>query len=448
MTAPNFLPPDLAAMFAELVEGTITDERFVELNARLEADSEARRLYIRYADLHHALNRRGSEAFPPAFAPRPVSRRRWRAVAAMTAGLAAAVLVVVLMWPATRPPTNAPADPLSPPYAILVAAQDAVWADPNVELALSTGQLPGVELRLDAGVAQFLLADGATIVARGPAAVRFPARSRVAVDAGRVFCRCPSPASRVVVETPAGEVVDLGTEFAIETRPDRTARVAVVSGEVRVGSASGPILRKGEAAEVRGDGQLVVQPLTADELTELLRAVPPAGDPAPIGKNRLRDPGFDGALSADTWSGTENHLSVDLAGRTGGGVRVSARGFAVFPLCRQKVATGDIGGKLIVASAWAATPVDDPLRPGQFAGLKIVFVDARSREFGFAKRHLLTDSPIPGRFEPVKLAAIAPPGTVAVSVQLILYAGRHHAGAVVFDDAALAIADLPPNPQP
>jgi ferric-dicitrate binding protein FerR (iron transport regulator) len=439
------LPHDLAALFSEVVEGTITDERFAELDARLAADPEARRLYAYYLELHDALGRRWAEAPAPTAVPRATPRTRRRALLAV-AGLAAAVAVAVLLRPPTDPPTDPSAEPQAVPHATLVAAHGAVWADPNVDLALSAGQLPAVGLKLDAGTAEFLLADGATVIARGPAAVRFPARGRVAVDLGRVFCRCPTPASRVVVETPAGEVIDLGTEFAIESRADRTARVAVVSGEVRVGSASGPSLRKGQSAEVRADGQLVVRALTAAELAELGGAVPSAEDPGQAGVNRLRDPGFDRGLTADTWGGTEGHLSPDPGGRAGPGLRVSARGFATFPLCRQWVRPSDLSGKLLVASVWAATPADDPISPGQFAGLKVVFLDARDREFGFVKQHLLTGRPVPGRFEQARLAAVAPPGTAAVSVQLILYAARRHTGTVVFDDAALSVADVPPAP--
>lgn len=447
MAAADPLPSDLARLFSELVEGTITDEGFAELDARLAADPEARRLYARYVELHDTLGRRWADAPAGASSASRVARRsRMRVIAGGLAALAAAVLVAVFLRPPAGPPPDVATEPPAAPHATLVAARDAVWADPNVDQALSAGQLPEVGLRLESGTAEFLLADGATVVARGPAAVRFPARGRVAVDLGRVFCRCPTSASRVVVETPAGEVIDLGTEFAVEARPDRTARVAVVSGEVRVGSASGPSLRKGQSAEVRGDGQLVIRPLTAAELAELGAAAPAVGGQAPAGDNLLRDSGFDRGLAPDAWGGTEGHLSADPHGRTGPGVRVSAHGFATFPLCRQWVQTGDLGSRLVVASVWAATPADDPLTPGQFAGLKVVFLDARGREFGFAKQHLLTGRPAPGRFEQARLAAVAPPGTAAVSVQLILYAARRDAGAVVFDDAALAVADVPPAP--
>ncbi|VTT96475.1 FecR protein OS=Planctomyces brasiliensis (strain ATCC 49424 / DSM 5305 / JCM 21570 / NBRC 103401 / IFAM 1448) GN=Plabr_2988 PE=4 SV=1: FecR [Gemmataceae bacterium] len=446
MAAADPLPSDLARLFSELVEGTLTDEGFAELDARLAADPEARRLYARYVELHDALGRRWANA-PPATSPalRVASRSPARVIATGLAGVAAAVVVAVLLPPAGPPPDVA-TEPPAAPHATLVAARDAVWADPNVDQALSAGQLPGVGLRLESGTAEFLLADGATVVARGPAVVRFPARGRVAVDLGRVFCRCPTPASRVVVETPAGEVIDLGTEFAVESRPDRTARVAVVSGEVRVGSASGPSLRKGQSAEVRADGLLVVRAITAAELAELCGAAPSAEAPGHAGDNLLLDPGFDRGLATETWGGTEGHLSPDPGGRTGPGLRVSARGFASFPLCRQRVRTGDLGGKLLVASVWAATPADDPISPGQFAGLKVVFLDGNDREFGFVKQHLLTGRPVPGRFEQVRLAAIAPPRTAAVSVQLILYAARRDAGAVVFDAAALSVADVPPAP--
>ncbi len=436
------LPPDLAGLFSELVEGTIADERFADLNARLEADPEARRLYAEYVELHDALGRRWSEAPPPVPS---TSRRGGRRMLAAVAGLAGVVVLAVFLRPRPGPAPDLAASG-GAPFATLVAAQGAVWADPNVDLALAAGQLPAVGLRLDAGTAEFLLANGATVVARGPAALRFPAGGRVAVDLGRVFCRCPTPSSRVIVETPAGEVIDLGTEFAVESRPDRTARVSVVSGEVKVGSAAGPSLRQGQSAEVRADGILVVRTLTAAELAELGAATVTADQPLPAGENRLGDPGFDRGLTPDAWNGTEGHLSSDPRGRDGRGVRVSAGGFASFPLCRQRVRAGDLGGKLIVASVWAATPADDPLSPGQFAGLKVAFLDAHGREFGFVKQHLLTSRPVPDRFEQARLAAVAPAGTASVSVQLILYAARRPTGSVVFDDASLRFVDPTPAP--
>ena len=436
------LPPDLSGLLSELVEGTIADERFADLNARLEADPEARRRYAEYVELHAALGRRWSEAPSPI---RSAPRRGRRIAIAAATGLAAVVVLAVSLRPRFGPAPDAAASAGGPP-ATLVAAQGAVWADPNVDLALAAGQLPAVGLRLDAGTAEFLLANGATVVARGPAAIRFPAGGRVAVDLGRVFCRCPTPASRVIVETPAGEVIDLGTEFAVEARPDRTARVSVVSGEVRVGSSSGPSLRQGQSAEVRADGILIVRALTPAELADLGAATVTADQPSPAGENRLRDPGFDRGLTPDTWNGTEGHLSTDPRGRDGRGLRVSSGGFASFPLCRQRVRAGDLGGKLIVASVWAATPADDPLSPGQFAGLKVAFLDAHDREFGFVKQHLLAGRPVPDRFEQARLAAVAPAGTAAVSVQLILYADRRPAGSVVFDDVDLRVVNVQPGP--
>ncbi len=424
----------ILGLLGRYTDGAATAAEVAELNAAMRADAGLRRAYLEYMTVDAALAA-ASTSWPHAH--RPFRRVAVGAVAA--AAVAAAALAAVL-WRRDPPPAATPA-----PFATLVAAHDAVWGDPNVELALNGGHLPEGSIRLESGTAEFLTADGATVALHAPASARFPAPKRVFVEEGRVFCRCPSPESRIVVETPVTEVTDLGTEFAVEARADRTARVAVLSGEVRVGTARQQLLRKGEAADVRGDGLVVVRPLGPGETAELHRIAPWAGGEAPAGPNRLRDPGFDLGGGAAPWGGTATNIVADPRGRSGGAVRVFAHGYAEWPQCRQKVATGDIAGKLVVATVWAATPADDVLRPGQFAMLKVAFVNGHGREFGFVKRHLLNADATPGRFESARLAAFAPPGTTSVQCQLILHAHTHGAGSVLFDDAGLVIAD-PPAP--
>ena len=54
---------------------------------------------------------------------------------------------------------------------------------------------------------------------------------------GKLTARVPHTAAGFTVSTPAGKVVDLGTEFGVEVRPDRTMDVQVFVGAVKVSSA-------------------------------------------------------------------------------------------------------------------------------------------------------------------------------------------------------------------
>lgn len=430
-------PDDILEMLGRYADGVASTDDIRTLAAALRNDPALRRMYLRYMNIDATLPQAPSAGALATLRP-SASRRRWLQAGAC---IAAAVLLALgwLVWNRRSPEAM-------PAVATLVAAHDSVWNDPNVEFALQSGVLPDAPLQLEAGMAEFLFLDGASVVFRGPATFRFTDRKRVRVEQGQVLCRCPTAASRITVVTPVTEIIDLGTEFAVEAFGDRNTRVAVLSGEVQVGARNSRHLRKGEAAEIRADGLLVVRPLDRDEIRDLLLLAPRTGEAVERGDNRLQDPSFEGGFGPQTWNGTATNISVVPSGRSGNGVRISAGGYAQWPQCRQKVATGDIAGKLVVASVWAATPAADHLQSGQFAMVKIAFVNEQGREFGFAKRHVLSAQSPAGRFEEAHLATVAPPGTKSLQFQVILNAHTHRAGSVIFDDAFLVIADAPPVP--
>lgn len=426
--------------------GLLDEDEAATLQGSLKSDPELRRLYLHYMNLDVALEAQASSAnatrsllmAPPAPARKHAfTRLSWRPLATA----AAVVLAFVFLLRDGGKNSGTKAALLPRAFAMLVAANDALWADPNVELALRAGELPPGLLRLESGTAEFLCADGATVVMRGPATVRFPARKRVAVESGKVFCRCPSPESRLTIETIATEIVDLGTEFAVEARADRSTLVAVLSGEVQVGKSQPQLLRKGQSGVVRGDGILAIQPLAQEDFSELLLASPSVDEAVRNGRNLLGDPGFEAGLSDQTWSGTEPNLATAPEnGRSGGAVRITSDGHAQWPQCRQKLTTGDIAGRLVVATVWAA-PDGEALRPRQSAMLKIVFVNEQGRDFAFAMRRFLDTKSAPNRFGQAQVAAFAPAGTRQVQMQLMFQTHLSESGSILFDDAALIITD-------
>lgn len=426
----------LLEIMGRYAEGATTAEETRELEGALRADADLRREALRYLNLDAALSGAVGTLRAVKREERPAVSRLRRVWFGAVALAAAALLVLFLglqkMWWHPR---------VAEPFVTLVAANDAIWADPNAELALRAGELPPGPLRLESGTAEFLFADGATMLLRGATAVRFLERKRVFVEHGRIFCRCPSPESRLSVETPATRIVDLGTEFAVEARADRSTLVAVLSGEVQVGKGQPQRLHKGQAAVVRGDGILAIQPLGQEDFSELLLASPSVNEAIRNGRNVLRDPGFEAGLSEETWSGTEPNLAVvPTGGRSGAAVRITSDGRAPWPQCRQKIATGDIAGRLVVGTVWAA-PGDEALRPRQSAMLKIVFVNEKGRDFAFAMRRFLDPKSVPHRFEQAQVAVFAPPGTRQVQMQLMFQTSLRDSGSVLFDDASLIFAD-------
>jgi hypothetical protein len=163
----------LDALFEGYLNGTLAEARLGELEARLLADGEARRAFVRYVRLHtdlvfelrarqasdRVLDRIGRDL--PALAPTRAVRRT-RRLGLLLAAAAALLLAVGVGWRLAGPRTDASADEA---VAWLANAQNCTWAggEPPGELR------PGRALRIDRGLAEVRFRCGARIVIQGPA---------------------------------------------------------------------------------------------------------------------------------------------------------------------------------------------------------------------------------------------------------------------------------------
>jgi hypothetical protein len=422
------------------LDGTADEVQTRTLESALRSDRELRREFLSYIHLDAALQ---SGQSAPRTAPVPPARTPSAALRVWLGCAAALVLSLGgAMWHYTK--SRMPSKESPVPFAVLAAARETVWADPNIELALRAGEMPSQRIELESGAAEFVCADGARVILHGPAALRFVERRRIFLDHGRALFRCPNEESRLTVETPGTEIVDLGTEFWVESLPKVTTRVHVLSGEVQVGRNTRHRLHAGDSAEIRSDGLLVIPPLSTNAFAELLPSSPQSDWREPATEtNLLRDPGFEAGLMGGPWSGTEGHTEPTPQGRSGRGIRIGAGRNAHWPLCRQTLETGDIGGRMVTASAWAAVSPGDPLCSRQHALLKIAFKNAEGRDFAFAVQRFVGPGSLPGRFLSAQIAAIAPHGTQRVQFQLLLHSDLQDSGSVIFDDASLSISDPP-----
>ena len=91
--------------------------------------------------------------------------------------------------------------------------------------------LPAGPLTLDSGLVQIDLFSGVALIVEGAANFEILSPMEVRIDSGKVRANVPDHARGFRVHTAAGEVVDLGTEFAIDVTPDH-ADVHVLDGEI------------------------------------------------------------------------------------------------------------------------------------------------------------------------------------------------------------------------
>ncbi len=130
----------------------------------------------------------------------------------------------------------------SPAVAYLMADSDCRFetADLSVGSALAAGPL-----KLLSGTAQIDMGGGAHLWLEGPSELVLRINDRVYLAEGKLLAHVPGQAVGFTVETASGQIVDLGTEFAVDVAGGET-RVAVARGAVdfvplAVGQADGPM---------------------------------------------------------------------------------------------------------------------------------------------------------------------------------------------------------------
>jgi hypothetical protein len=137
-------------------------------------------------------------------------------------------------------------------YATLRRAAGVQWQD-GFKGFREGDILPAGILEIGRGVAEIDFFCGATVVVEGPAKLDFESDWSVRLLAGRIRANVPPAAQGFVVKVADSEVVDLGTEFALEV-DSNNVRVAVVDGEIKLrgGKHDGQHLTTGQGKLLKG----------------------------------------------------------------------------------------------------------------------------------------------------------------------------------------------------
>jgi negative regulator of sigma E activity len=238
------------AAFVEALQTKLAAEKTAR-NA--ESASEPRPLGSGDADAPGPLpNGRGSEAVRRSFGT-------W-----FRLGLTAAALVLLALGVAWRlnSPSSAPSKEGPPPeVAWLSNAQNCRWT----EKGAPEGDLsPGKMLELRQGLAELHFRSGACLVLQGPANLQLLSAGRVRLLRGKLTARVPESARGFEVLSPAGKVMDLGTEFGIGVEEDGSTQVYVFRGEVETQAAGGETLagaivklKQQQSARIGAEGVLL-----------------------------------------------------------------------------------------------------------------------------------------------------------------------------------------------
>jgi hypothetical protein len=110
-------------------------------------------------------------------------------------------------------------------FAVIADQTEATWN-------LSRGDLiPQGVLTLESGTVQLELFSGVTVIIEGAAQFEIVSAMEMHVGEGKVRALVPSPAHGFRLRKANGEVVDLGTEFAIDVQDDH-ADIHILDGEI------------------------------------------------------------------------------------------------------------------------------------------------------------------------------------------------------------------------
>ena len=214
-------------------DGTLKPAERLELETLLRESEQARAEYWAHAQLHGDLH--GALRLPAAATPepRPTPMQRWRHLIPRPARriLAHAAVVAVCLafvWWMRQPAEQRQSKPV---YVAVIGHLNGVSDTDNFQLGqvIATG-----ELEIKSGLLELKFFNAVTVTLQGPARLELRSMDRLVLHHGRLAARVPESAIGFTVETPVGEIIDLGTEFGVHVRADGGMETHVFEGEVEV----------------------------------------------------------------------------------------------------------------------------------------------------------------------------------------------------------------------
>jgi hypothetical protein len=256
------MDPEASSELRELInamcDGLANRDVVQRLEEQLGNDPDAVRGFVEYLDMHAALRWLVAPVsmpddqlvHPSASVDRPKSLP-WRLARSINqhglAVLAASLLLCVLTFllgnlgssigflaegGARLDPGASGIDSNDIGVARITGLVDCKWKTSHEKLDFGQAIPSGQSIELTQGLLQFTFDSGAKVIMQGPA--RFTPQSGMDAQLahGKVSAVVPERARGYTVTTPTAEIVDLGTEFAVDVDENGTTEVHVLDGDV------------------------------------------------------------------------------------------------------------------------------------------------------------------------------------------------------------------------
>lgn len=238
---------ELHRLFTAKADGTITPEEHDQLALLLKDSAHVRREWFAFQDAEAALlawsQRETLErSAMPMGSTSDKSSMRSHIKLMLLGSMAAGIVIGAVAW-ALWPQS---AERFSPSgsnivtrdeattsaIAVLTRGVDLVWENSVRAPALNEPLSPG-EFKLKSGVAEIEFFQGARLCMEGPATIRLVSAGEAFCTSGRFSAEVPPQARGFRLDTPKGDLVDLGTEFGLDLN-STTPELHVFKGEVEL----------------------------------------------------------------------------------------------------------------------------------------------------------------------------------------------------------------------
>ncbi len=264
-----------------LLDGDISEADFLRIEAELTVDPDARREYYDRVRLTVLLETVAPEHIATSRSTPLLQLQRshyWRHM--LAAGCCAVTFAAFAVWHFTTRETDPRSVSVDPPqhsgvgrsaptaieaeasgFGVISGQSNALWLD---AVAHSDGALvPGGTMHLASGLVQLELFSGVTVVVEGAAEFAVLSSMEMSVTQGKVRAHVPQAASGFRIHTQDGDVVDLGTEFAIDVSSIHTD-VHVLDGDIEWHDAAKGMQRLEKGDGLRSSGDTPPMRLAAD----------------------------------------------------------------------------------------------------------------------------------------------------------------------------------------
>ena len=267
---------DIRKLIYEAIDETISQSDFEKLQESLATSAAARAEYLQALRLCDALSTMSEEAATPDVQVGTLSSKASNSAASEPRNsqdslksnwslLATALVLLVVasgtaFWVGRQGLTQvaesdeglAGAEAQMAGHATLRYAVDVVWG-PGSPAKHDGDVLSNGLFVFQEGVAEIDFFCGATLIVEGPAELDIESDWSVRVSQGRLRATVPPAARGFIVKVADSEIIDLGTEFAVEVSPDNV-QVEVIDGEVKLrgGELDGKHLLTGDVGSLAG----------------------------------------------------------------------------------------------------------------------------------------------------------------------------------------------------